>query len=290
MSIRNLQAREEYVAHFPAGRRSVMAAGCNTHIYEAGEGGVPLVFLHGGIVEAATWLQNVIPLAHGRTVIAPDLPAHGLSDYLPPAKLLVWFESLVDKLGLDRFDLCGHSTGGGLAVRYAAAHPERVRRLILCAPTSLGLVFPRFGPLLWAGSLPSPAPFTDLMIEHVWGDPGRLSPELRKYFCLFMEDMIDSGRWWWYLSGGWRWMLDAQPRDLTAISVPTLLLWGGRDRIVPRTPRIQQFIARHLPQARLHVFETSGHMPQLECEEEFNAVVKRFVSHPIERRSVRAPA
>jgi hypothetical protein len=132
--------RDDFVAKYPVRRRFVTVAGCRTHVYVAGpkeSDRPPLLLLHGGVVEAASWMEAVTALCADRLVIAPDLPAHGASGYLPPSQLLDWLEAFVDHSDLHNFDLCGHSMGGGLAIRYAAQHGDRVRRLSLCAPPAL---------------------------------------------------------------------------------------------------------------------------------------------------------
>ncbi len=96
----------------------------------------PALLLHG-------WLDNAgsfAPLARllrGRRLWVPDLPGHGRSGHRPPG---TWYHfvdyvsdvmALAQALGLDRFDLIGHSMGGAISTLVAAAYPERIRRLVL---------------------------------------------------------------------------------------------------------------------------------------------------------------
>jgi pimeloyl-ACP methyl ester carboxylesterase len=102
-------------------------------------GGTPLLFLHAlGPASSAAFLGlGVGPLADaGYDVAAPDLPGYGGSppvepdDYAVPA-LAERAARLADELGWDAFVLAGHSWGGAIACHLAAAHPERVRALVL---------------------------------------------------------------------------------------------------------------------------------------------------------------
>ena len=274
-------AREDYVAQYTPAiqRRRMSVLGCDTHLYYAGPEHPqrpPLLLIHGGIIEAATWLPTLAALATDRAVIAPDLPAHGLSGSLSPAQLLDWLITFVDQCGLEKFDLCGHSMGGALAFRYAAGRPDRIRRLILCAPVGLGSRFPH----LWvrpAALLPLRRP-SSLIIDNVWGDPNRLTSEQRWQFTLIIYDFFLTRRWQWFLSGGWRWVLELPSQVLAASLPPTLILWGERDHIIPFTARGARLLARHQPDVPMQFFPTVGHMPQLEAAEDFNSVVREFLS------------
>jgi pimeloyl-ACP methyl ester carboxylesterase len=99
--------------------------------------GFPLLLVHGFSGSSLDWVDVVEPLARRRRVITFDHRGHGDSPNTGDAptytfdQLLADMTSLVDRLGLDRFDLLGHSMGGIVAMRYALNHPERVRSLVL---------------------------------------------------------------------------------------------------------------------------------------------------------------
>jgi 3-oxoadipate enol-lactonase len=97
--------------------------------------GPPVLALHGMISRAATWDRVAAVLAgHGHRVIALDLRGHGRSSrpgQYQPAAMRDDVIGLADRLGLDRFDLLGHSLGGYVATLVAARWPDRVRRLVL---------------------------------------------------------------------------------------------------------------------------------------------------------------
>src|SRR5690606_25319281 len=97
--------------------------------------GTALVLLHGIAGASQSWTRQLADLADMRRVIAWDCPGYGDSDDLPGEPGLDDYAeallALADSLGLERFDLLGHSMGGAIAGRFAARHPERVERLIL---------------------------------------------------------------------------------------------------------------------------------------------------------------
>jgi pimeloyl-ACP methyl ester carboxylesterase len=99
--------------------------------------GFPLLLVHGFTGSSLDWTDVVEPLAHGRQVVTLDHRGHGESPNTGDAatysfdQLVADMTRLVDQLGLERFDLLGHSMGGVVAMRYTLRHPERVRSLIL---------------------------------------------------------------------------------------------------------------------------------------------------------------
>lgn len=273
-------ARDTFTATYPIERYWLNLAGCSTHIYESGSPDStrpPLLLIHGGVVEGASWLETVTALGVDRHVIAPDLPAHGASGYLAPAQLLTWLDAVVEHFKLDRFDLCGHSMGGGLALRYAALHANRLRHLILCAPVGTGQRFPRVWPEPWNTGLLNIWPLHDSLIEKVWGEPSLITPTQRDQFGLIFRDFFYSPRWWWYLSGGALWLLDLPLAPLQAIATPTLFLWGERDQVVPFVEERTLQYVQALPNAHLQFLEGLGHLPQVEWPEIFNAAVRGFL-------------
>lgn len=99
--------------------------------------GLPLLLVHGFTGSSLDWTDVVEPLARDRQVITFDHRGHGESPNTDDTatytfdQLVTDMSGLVDGLGLDRFDLLGHSMGGVVAMRYVLKHPERVRSLVL---------------------------------------------------------------------------------------------------------------------------------------------------------------
>jgi len=124
---------------------TVDADGIKTNYLEAGEG-PPVVLVHGsgpGVTAYANWRLNIPALAPRVRVLAPDMAGFGSSGKPGRYSMQGWIDQLVgflDTLGLDRVSLVGNSFGGGLAIRLAVDHPDRVDRLVLMG--SVGVVFP----------------------------------------------------------------------------------------------------------------------------------------------------
>jgi len=105
--------------------------------YDSTGQGFPLVLVHGFTGSSLDWVDVIEPLARDRQVVTFDHRGHGESPNTGDAstytfdQLVADMTVLLDDLELDRFDLLGHSMGGVVAMRYALAHPERVRSLVL---------------------------------------------------------------------------------------------------------------------------------------------------------------
>ena len=112
-------------------------------IDDGGGGGLPVVFVHSLAGNSSHWAAQLEHLRPSRRAVALDLRGHGRSE--PPkngdysiAGMAGDVAAVVDALGLDRFVLVGHSMGGGVALSYAGAHPERVAGLLLVDPIGDG--------------------------------------------------------------------------------------------------------------------------------------------------------
>ncbi|MEU3793660.1 alpha/beta fold hydrolase [Streptomyces fructofermentans] len=264
----------------------------------AGEGPA-LVLVHGIGDSSATWAELVPRLARTHTVVAPDLLGHGASDK-PRADYSVaayanGLRDLLSTLGIERATLLGHSLGGGVAMQFAYQFPERTERLVL---VSAGGVGREVNPVLRAVSLPGAhlalsalrLPGMALqarMFAHLtrWLDTdlGQDAAELltlvdalpdetsRSAFIRTLRAVVD-----------WRGqvvtMLD---RCYLTAGMPTLLIWGDRDSVVP----VRHAYGAHeaMPGSRLEIFEGAGHFP-------FHSDAARFASLVEEFTGTTAPA
>lgn len=113
--------------------------------------GRPVVLVHGYLGGSAQWPGLVAALAQGHQVIAPDLPGFGAAAELPGPDMIAGFAEAViatlDRLGIGRFALLGHSMGGMIVQQMAARHPDRIERLILYGTGPLGRMPERFEPI-----------------------------------------------------------------------------------------------------------------------------------------------
>lgn len=259
---------------------------------EAGRGPV-LLLVHGIAGSFESWESVVRPLAAEHTVIAPDLPGHGASapaagDY-SLAALAAGLRDLLFTLGHDRATLVGHSLGGGIAMQFAYHFPEATERLVLVSSGGLG---PEVSPVLRAATLPG----ADLFIAAT-ATPGRIagaalarglaSVGLRPNADLAevaraYASLADRGRRAAFLAtlrgvvGADGQTVAAADRLYLAEGVPTLIVWGERDPIIPVTHAHDAH--RLITGSRLELFAGVGHMPQLEAPQRFVEVLESFLA------------
>ena len=239
--------------------------------------GPALLLIHGIGDSSDTWSELIPILARTHTVVAPDLLGHGRSDK-PRADYSVagyanGMRDLLTILGIDRATIVGHSLGGGVAMQFAYQYPERCERLVLIAT---GGVSAEVHPLLRLAAWPNADFFLPLLqVSHVNrlgtrvfrllkaldSNLGRDADDLmrvfdalpdqtaRRAFIRTLRSVID-----------WRGqaitMLD---RCYLAVGMPTLLVWGARDGVIPLNHGL--IANRAMPDSRLVVFEQSGHFP-----------------------------
>ena len=233
-----------------------------------------LLLVHGMAGSSTTWREVMPALAERYTVIAPDLPGHGESDkprqdYSLGAHANVLRDLLI-ALGIDHATVVGHSLGGGVAMQLAYQHPQLCERLVLVASGGLGhdvswmlraLAFPGveyLTPVLFpsfvrsAGnaisrrlrSLGLRAP----RVEEQWRSYVSLTdPETRHAFLRTLRSVVDAGGQ----------TVSAHDRLYLTSRLPTLILWGERDRIIPVAHAHDAHAA--MPGSRLVIFEESGH-------------------------------
>jgi pimeloyl-ACP methyl ester carboxylesterase len=264
--------------------------------------GPPLLLVHGIGDSSATW-SSVLPLlAERHTVIAPDLLGHGASakpraDYAIGA-FACGLRDLLTTLGVDRVSVVGHSLGGGVAMQFAYQFPERCERLALVGSAGLGReVHPAFrlvtGPGAGLGLSLLTAPPVRLAVRAVLpvlrtlggaglgGDLdyvhgrylGFADRSARLAFLRTIRAGVD-------LRGQAITMLD---RSYLARGLPTLVIWGARDPIIP--VRHAHVAHAALPGSRLEIFPDAGHFPHHDDPERFAALVAEFMAVPAAGRA-----
>jgi pimeloyl-ACP methyl ester carboxylesterase len=258
----------------------------------AGEGPV-LVFVHGMASSSAAWTRAGALLARRFTVVAPDLLGHGETvtaggDYSLGAQATL-LRDLVVALGYERATIVGHSYGGGVAMQFAYQYPERCERLVLVGSGGLGLevnlllrlltlagaelVLPIFCRRELADAANTLARWTRAVglrptaaAEEIWrGYSSLADARTRAAFFRTLRAVIGfDGQ-----------QVSAADRLALAANVPTLIVWGARDGIIP----VEHAHRAHagIPGSRLELFEHAGHFPHCEAPERFAQTVTDFV-------------
>ena len=276
-------------------------AGRETYALVSGNGPCPTVLVHGGLGNTIEWAE-IAPRFDGPVVI-PDRPGFGLShphdyrrvDYRADA--VRWLLELTDGLGVDQIDLVANSMGGFFAIAFAAAHPERVRRLILSG--SSGGLFPRLGLFLqlWAtpgiGALISRITFrdTDTLRKRAFGGvlvhPDRLASDLLGIALagINLPGTADTNRAILQHVATIRgWRPDMRLDDtLAALEVPTLFAWGAKDQLAPAD--VGRGLAERMSNAQLAVIEDAGHIPHIDQPDAVATAINRFLQQPVPQLS-----
>jgi pimeloyl-ACP methyl ester carboxylesterase len=234
-----------------AHRRAVVR-GVSVDVMEAGTG-EPLVYLHG--VGTIGGFDNLLPLSEGRRLIVPIHPGFGASDDDPTIDsvldYVVHYATLFDQLGISEpVDVVGHSLGGWIACLFAVLQGHRVRRLALACPAGLRV---------------ADHPTTDLFTIPAEQVPPYLVADPRTLARLMPdgatnEIKVERYREMTSLAHvAWNCNYDLKlERWLDRVRMPTLLLWGEQDRVIP----VQQakYWADLLDSADVATFDSAGHL------------------------------
>lgn len=260
---------------------------------EAGDRDAPVVVLvHGMAGSSATWREAMPALADRARVIAPDLLGHGHSakpagDYSLGNHASVVRDVLVG-LGVGRATVVGQSLGGGVAMQFAYQYPELCERLVLVSSGGLGrevnwilrllslpgaeLILPVVVPgfvaqrgnevsrWLHARNVGPPK------VAEMWSAYSSLAdPGKRQAFLRTLRAVVDAGGQ----------AVSARDRLYLAAAVPSLIVWGDADPIIP----VHHGVEAHgtMPGSRLEIFDGVGHFPHVEVPDRFAAVLLDFL-------------
>jgi len=240
------------------------------HYLEAGQGPA-LILVHGLGGSSAVWSDDIDILARTYRVIAPDLPGYGKSDR-PRADYSIDYyatmlKEFIDALGESKVAIVGNSMGGWIAAVFTLNNPGKVSHLILV--DSAGLHRETYPPI----SLnPSTKEEQKILLFAVYADPSRVTErmindqwEYRRDIRATVQATLDS------LKTGMP-LLDGR---LTDIKIPTLIIWGKQDTLIPL--EFARHFAKGIHGSKLVVIDKAGHLPQAEQPRAFCRAVKRFV-------------
>lgn len=248
--------------------------GLDVHYFTAGQGD-PLVVLHGGGGDARTWLNNIAALSENYKVYAPDLPGYGGSQplaghYFIP-ELAKFVDGFSDNLRLERFNLVGHSLGGGIALNYALESPHKIKKLVLVSSLCLGREI-----ALWVRLLSIPA-FVRAIGAIIMAIL-RTIKWLVKKLLVPIEFVMPFSPASVSLGGSvttFKEQTLVLAGRLSEIVMPTLLVWGAKDPIVP--VRHAYAAAQVIPNCQLKVFENRGHNVHRDELQQFSRVLAGFL-------------
>ncbi len=271
-------------------RREIDVVGTRVNYVEMGEGS-PLVFVHGLSGAWQNWLENLPHFARSHRVIALDLPGFGSSP-MPPWELTIpaygrFLRDFCERIGVERCTLVGNSMGGFIATEVAVAEADRVEKLVLVSAAGITWARARREPAAMIGRMVRAAtPLTmrwqtgvgmlrprarRMSFQGVFHDPNALRREL------LWENLVPALDSPGYLDAFVN-LTGYDIRDrLGDIEDPTLIVWGRNDRVVP-VPAAFSYARRIGDNARLEIFDETGHVPQLERPVRFNRLLDEFLA------------
>jgi 4,5:9,10-diseco-3-hydroxy-5,9,17-trioxoandrosta-1(10),2-diene-4-oate hydrolase len=262
-----------------------------TRYWTLGDEGPPLVLIHGIGASVESWAETIHALAETHRVYALDLVGFGHSDK-PSAPYTLSFlaqfvADFMESQDIRRASVIGHSLGGGVALKLALEHAEKVDKLVLVSSAGLGReghVFFKLGSLPLVGEvLTRPSrERTAQFLEEMFYDPEMVTDEL---VDLNYDLMCRPGAQKAYLAalrsiatvfGARKTVIRSIVDNLDEVTAPTLVVWGEQDAMLPVSHA--HVAAEAIPDARLHVFQGCGHCAPMEKAEAFNALVSDFLN------------
>lgn len=259
---------------------------------DAGSGDEVLLLIHGMAGSSETWRAVVPQLSTKYRVVAPDLLGHGQSakprsDYSLGA-FAVLLRDLLDELGISRATVVGQSLGGGVAMQFAYQHRDYCQRLVLISSGGLG---PEVG---WTLRLLS-APGAELLLPAIAPPPVvNVGNKLRSWFSgSGIQSPRGAEMWSAYSSLAdpqtrqaflrtLRSVVDYRGQSVSALNrlhltsdLPTMVIWGDQDRIIPIEHAYAVHAAR--PDCRIEVLDGVGHFPHVERPGRVVALLDDFI-------------
>jgi 2-hydroxy-6-oxonona-2,4-dienedioate hydrolase len=256
--------------------RFVTVYGAKIHYVEAGSG-APVILIHGLADNVKVW-DSVIPLLAARfRVVAFDQIGFGRSEKpllnYRVSTLVDFLDGFLTELKIQRASLVGNSLGGWVAAAFAAAHPERIERLVLSDAAGYSALAKTMDPRALAA--------LRLASRNDLAYLGPLTFHDKRYYQdidLAFKERVTAGDS--YTIGQ---LIDSMIRgedaldhSLQAIHRPTLILWGREDKLIPLG--FGEQFHQEITGSQLLVIDNCGHMPQVESPREFATAVLRFLS------------
>jgi pimeloyl-ACP methyl ester carboxylesterase len=279
--------------------RDLEIDGRTVHVIDTGGEDKPaLLWIHGLSGEWQNWLLNIPAFMDRYRCIAPDLPGFGESE-LPREDISIpgyarTVDALCDQLGVENPTVIGNSMGGFVGAELAISLPTRVSKLVLVSAAGLSTEYRRAEPLLvgarlWTLVTTRSGAQAEAVVRR---------PRLRRLLLggvVRYPEKLSGPLAWELVQGaskpgfiqGLKANLEYSYRDrLAQIEVPTLIVWGRNDMVVPvgDAARYERLIG---PNAHKVIFEDTGHVPMIERPSRFNALLEKFLAgEPAPEREV----
>jgi pimeloyl-ACP methyl ester carboxylesterase len=279
------KARTELEANYLARTGDMMQVGpWRLHVRDSGPRDAPSVLmLHGFGASLHTWDAWAQALSANHRVIRLDLPGSGLSEPDPAndytdARSIQLVLALMDRLGVPRASIVGHSIGGRIAWTFAAKHPQRTDKLVLVAPDGFASPGFEYGKaaevpaMLGAMRYVMPKAVLRMNLAPAYGDPAFLTDELTTRYHDLM--LAPGGRDAMFKRLQQTVLTDPLPL-LTTITAPTMLVWGEADAMIP-VANAQDYLGA-VKGSRLATFPGVGHLPQEEAAQTSLKAVADFL-------------
>ena len=269
--------------------RQVEVEGARVNYVELGAGdGIPVVFVHGLSGSWQNWLENIPHFAREHRVLALDLPGFGHSP-IPGWEISIerygrLLHDFCEALGVRDCAVVGNSMGGFISAEAASAEPGRFEKLVLVSAAGVSHVRMRRQPAETAARMATAAAPLLLKLQERGMRRPRIRqaifkglfqhPEALRRELLLEQFQNGAGRPGFLpaLQGlvGYD-ILD----QLTEVEVPTLIVWGRNDRVVP--PQDAVGYGQRLRNSQTVIFDDTGHLPQLERPVRFNRLLEAFL-------------
>ena len=267
----------------------IMENGSRVHYRDQGNAsGLPVVLVHGAMASLHTWEPWVSILGQKYRIVTLDLPAHGLTGQVPSGEyggdvFTQTIDAVANAAGLKDFVLGGNSMGGGATWRYALEHPERVSAMILVdsvAPRSWqsssinideegGTQYAREAPAAFAllqqewfraiARYLDPASLIGQGLRSAYNDSPVVDEQLiERYYELIMREGTRAA----ILSRTGSYGDSDQLTDFSALTQPSLIMWGGQDAVIPVS--VAPLFEKNMPNTVTVIYPDLGHIPMEE--------------------------
>lgn len=269
-------------------QKLALADGRVVHLRDEGPKDAPaIVLLHGSNADLHTWQPWVDRLKADYRVIRFDQRGHGLTgpapdnDYALEA-FVADVDAVADMLGLEQFVLAGNSMGGGIAMAYAMQHPDRLKGLVLVDAGGADIERKGGGNLLFTlAAIPginklmaqiTPRSLVEKSLSQSVANQAIVTPEaIDRYWELARYPGNRTAT----LTRFGQARTAFTPEQVSAVQVPTLVMWGEEDSLIPF--EAAGWYMEHLPNAKLAAYEGIGHIPMEEHPDQSAADLRAFV-------------